>query len=295
MRPFRLTCVVVLLAAFGGLAAPSVVSPAEAVVGVSTVTYDACGAEPLKADGTLWRCTFADNFSGTALDRTKWTPHTAFVSGTTQVHACYRDDPANVGVRYGHLYLRLVKLAAPAPCGLPGLSPTRYQSGSVTTWHKFSQQYGRFEARTKNTATSYPGLHEAFWMWPDERYGATSPWPSSGEIDVAETFSVHPGVSVSALHYSADLAGMQQGLNMDVCAARRGVWNTFRLEWSPTRIEFFVNGRSCLVNTSGDQAFQKRYILNFTQAIGPEDMGNMPVAQTPMPATYQVDYVRVWE
>jgi len=285
-----------MLAALGGLAATAgVVAPVQALAGVPTVTTDACGVQPVKADGTPWRCTFVDNFSGNVLDRTKWTPQTIFVSGTTDVHACYRDDPANVGVRYGALYLRLVKLASPAPCGLPGYSPTRYQSGSVTTWHRFSQQYARFEARTKNTATGYPGLHEAFWLWPDERYGSTSPWPYSGEIDVAETFSVHSTLSVSALHYSADADGMQPGLNMQVCAARRGVWNTFRLEWSPTRIEFFVNGRSCLVNTSGDPAFQKRYIMSLTEAIGPADMGNMPVVQTPVPATYQVDYVRVWE
>ena len=294
MRPLKLTCVVILLVAIGAFAVPPEVAPAEAVAGVATAT-DACGVQPLKADGTPWRCTFVDNFSGRTLDRTKWTPQTAFASGTAAVHACYRDDPANVDVKNGAMYLKLVKLSAPAPCGLPGLSPTRYQSGSVTTWHQFSQQYGRFEARTKSFATSYPGLHEAFWMWPDDRYGSTSPWPYSGEIDISETFSVHPGLSASTLHYSADALGLQQGLTMDVCAASRGVWNTYRLEWSPSRIEFFVNGRSCLVNTSGDAAFRKRYIMTFTQGIGPVDMGNMPTAQTPMPASYQVDYVRVWQ
>jgi hypothetical protein len=73
------------------------------------------------------------------------------------------------------------------------------------------------------------------------------------------------------------------------------VWNKYTLEWSASRIEFFVNGKSCLVNTSGDAAFQKPYIINLTQGIGPEPMGNMPVTRTPIPASYKVDYVKVWQ
>jgi beta-glucanase (GH16 family) len=278
-----------LAAACATALSTAVVEPARAVTGT-----DACGSQPLKADGTPWRCTFVDNFAGTVLDRTKWVPATQFLSGTLTTYACFRDNPANVRVRYGTLYLVLQKLASPAPCALPGFAPTRFQSGMVSTYHLFSQQYGRFEARMKVTGTAYPGLHEAFWMWPDDRYGTTSPWPSSGEIDVAELFSVHNDVSVSALHYAADAQGMLPGVNMNACPARRGVWNTYRMEWTPSRIETFVNGRSCLVNVSGDVAFQKPYTLNFTQGMGPEDLGNMPVPGTRFPATTQVDYVRVW-
>lgn len=288
----KLVLAAVLAAVLTASLASSVdAAPASGVMPAAATT-DACGSQPLKPDGTPWRCTFADNFSGTSLDRAKWVPQTYFMTGSTSVYACYRDDPSNVRVGGGVLRLTLVRLAAPEPCVWGG--STDLMSGGVSTYHLFSQQYGRFEARMKDTATTYPGLHEAFWMWPDNRYGATSPWPDSGEIDVAETFSIHPYVSVAALHYSADAQGLQPGVNMNNCAARRGVWNTFRLEWGPSRIEFFVNGRSCLVNTSADPAFAKPYILNLTQGIGPGDMGNMPVARTPIPATLQVDYVKVW-
>ena len=61
----------------------------------------------------------------------------------------------------------------------------------------------------------------------------------------------------------------------------------------PTGTEIFVNGRSCLVNTSGDSAFRKHYILNLTQALG---TGNDAVtAATGLPAVMNVDYVRVWK
>jgi beta-glucanase (GH16 family) len=284
-----------LIAALMAFTAPS--AAADLVPSIADVSTgsDACGTQPLKPDGTSWQCTFVDDFSGTTLDLTKWLPVTSFVTGSESVYACYRDDPENVNVKYGALNLRLVRLRTPAPCGVSGRGPSRYQSGMVSTYHRFSQQYGRVEARVKNTSTTQPGLHEAFWMWPDDQYGAVAPWPDSGEIDVAETFSIHASTVVSALHYSAEAAALLPDQSSSNCDARRGVWNTYTLEWSPTRIETFVNGQSCLVNTSGDAAFQKAYILNFTEAIGPEDMGNLPTARTPNPATYSIDYVRVWQ
>lgn len=290
----KLFLAALLCAAVSVFAVPSqMIGPAQGLK-IRSAATDACGTAPLKDDGTRWTCTFVDTFSGTTLDRTKWLPQTAFFTGTPAVHACYRDDPANVNVRNGSLNLTLVELKVPAPCAV-AMSPTTYMSGGVSTYHLFSQKYGRIQARVKNTGTTQPGLHEAFWMWPDDQYGTASMWPDSGEIDVAETFSVYPRSYVAALHYSADELGLNDGTTSGVCDARRGVWNTYTLEWSPQKLEFFVNGKSCLVNTSGDPAFQKPYIINFTEGIGPVDMGNMPTARTPIPATYKVDYVKVWE
>ena len=257
------------------------------------VTYDACGAQPLKADGTPWSCTFHDDFNGTALDRTKWVPQTSFAVGSPEAYACYEDDPAYVNVGQGVLNLTVRQLDTPITCG-GTIVPTSYVSGMVSTWHTFSQQYGRFEARLRNTASDYPGLAESFWLWPDDRFPSTETWPTAGEIDIAETYSSALDLAIPFLHYSADLDGPQPGINTAWdCTVNRGEWNTYTLEWAPSRLEIFVNGKSCLVNTSGDPAFQKAYIIDLTQGIGPG--GNVPVADTPMPATLQVDYVRVWK
>jgi beta-glucanase (GH16 family) len=253
---------------------------------------DDCGVRPRKADGSAWSCTFDDEFDGTTLDRTKWVPQRTY-TGTADLYACFRDDPSNVNVANGVLSLTLIKLAAPAKCPF-GLADTTLMSGGVSTYHLFSQQYGRYEARIKNTASDAPGLHEAFWMWPDDR-DAPINWPTTGEIDVAETYSNHNTYAIPFFHYAADFTGMLFGVNTNACTAYRGVWNTYTLEWSPNRLEVFVNGQSCLVNTSGDAAFQKRYIINLTQGIGPAPAGNSPVDGTTYPASMQVDYVRVWQ
>jgi len=255
---------------------------------------DACGPQPAKADGTLWACTLADDFTGTELNRSVWMPQTIFKSGTDTVWACYLDDPSVIAVKDGALNLTVRKLAEPMVCpGNKNLS-TSYVAGMVSTYRLFSQQYGRFEARIKTTLTTTPGLQEAFWLWPDDRYN-TAVWPAAGEIDIAETYSQYPDLAIPFLHYTAiDNGGPRPGLNTAWdCTAYRGQYNTFTLEWTATQLEILVNGKSCLVNTSADPAFQKPYIVAFTQMLGIG--GNAATSATPLPATMSVDYLRVWK
>jgi beta-glucanase (GH16 family) len=286
----KLLLAAALMLVISAFAAPSlVIAPADAIAGVSTAT-DACGVQPLKADGTAWQCTFNDNFTGAALDRTKWEPQTHFRTGSVGAFACYVDSPYTVAVANGSLHLTVRKLARAANCGTTAYLKSRYVAGMVSTYHLFSQQYGRFEARMKNRWTKARGLHEAFWLWPDDR--DQPPTSGAAEIDVSETYSLYPNLSIPYLHYGPD-SGPEAGVNTAWdCAAIRGQWNTYTLEWSASRIEIFVNGKSCLVNTSGDRAFMQPYIVALTAALG---TGTNSVSWlTPLPATTSVDYVRVW-
>ena len=260
------------------------------------VPTDACGSQPRKADGSYWKCTFVDDFTGTTLDRTKWAPQTVFSTGDAlSGYACYDDDPSVVSVSGGTLNLSVRENATSLPCA-NGLPATPYRAGMVSTYHLFSQQYGRFEARFKNTATTAPGLQESWWLWPDDRDPlAQLPWPLNGEIDIAETYSVYPDLGVPFLHYGQDdNGGPIPGTNTSwSCTAARGVYNTYTLQWTASRLEVFVNGRSCLVNTSGDSAFRKHYILNLTQALGTG--ADAVTAATAVPAVMNVDHVKVWK
>jgi beta-glucanase (GH16 family) len=285
---------ILLMAAISAFAAPSlVIAPAHAIAGVSTAT-DACGVKPLKADGTSWDCTFQDDFAGSSLDRSHWVPQTVFTTGTPTAHACYIDSPSTIAVGNGSLNLTVRKVSKAVMCQTGKYATSsRYVAGMVSTYHLFSQQYGRFQARIRATATKEPGLHEAFWMWPDDRVASATEWPAAGEIDTSETYSQYWNRSIPFLHYSADAGGPQLGLNTSwSCFAYRGQWNTYTVEWSPSRIEIFVNGKSCLVNTSGDQAFTKPYIIALTAGLG--SGGNAYSSRTPLPATMNIDYVRAW-
>jgi beta-glucanase (GH16 family) len=255
---------------------------------------DACGARPAKPDGSLWACSFVDDFSASSLDRTKWQVQTNASTGVDGARSCAVDDGSTVQVANGVLNLVVRKLATPMTCYASTTKQAQFASGAVSTYHLFSQKYGRFEARIKNAATTLPGLQESFWLWPDDRdasWTASLPW--TGEIDISETYSQHPSLSIPYLHYSADVNGPVPGLNTAWnCAAARGVWNTYRLDWTPSRLELSVNGKTCLVNTSGDSAFEKSYIVAITAALGVG--ANAYTGGATMPATTSVDYVRVW-
>jgi beta-glucanase (GH16 family) len=259
-----------------------------------TEKQDACGKRPRKADGSRWSCTFVDDFAAVRLDRSRWVPHTDLISGPLNgAFACYRDHSDNIEVARGTLRLTVRKLDHSLPCSNSTRS-SPYTAGMVTTYRRFSQRYGRFETRFMVTATEARGLQEAFWMWPDDRQDIPEPWPAAGEIDVVETYSGNPDLAIPFLHYTwNDNGGPRNGLNTAWdCESHRGVFNTYTLEWSSDRLEIFVNGKSCLVNTSGNKAFQRKYILALTQALGTGT--NRYDGEAPLPATMTVDYVRVW-
>lgn len=290
----RLTMVVGLMTTCLVVGATNQIAQAAPRGGGGQKTTDTCGPRPAKPDGSLWTCSFNDDFKGTSLNRRIWVPATEFATGETEggTYACYRDAPENVSVSNGSLHLTLRKESSPISCP-GGLPPTDYSAGSVATYHLWSQQYGRFEARVKAAAQVGNGVAEVFWMWPDNRY-STINWPASGEIDVSQQFSNDRANTYPFLHYTDnDLGGWYWGTNIQKCAAPRDSWNTYTMVWGPDRIEIFVNGVSCLVNTSGDPAFKKPYILILTQSIGWGE--NAYVDSTPLPATMDVDYVRAWK
>jgi beta-glucanase (GH16 family) len=253
-----------------------------------------CGPTVSKPGGASWMCAFVDDFNGTSLDRTKWHPQINFATGASAApsRSCHVDDPANVAVRQGALQLTVRRVETPVVC--KG-APAHYTSGQVSTYRLFSQQYGRFEARVKVHFTFgfEPGLQESFWLWPDDRVASGVQWPAAGEIDIAELYSQYNWAAVPFLHYrSNNNGGPRPGLNTAYCPAARGQFNTYTLIWTPRTLTIQVNGKTCLVNRSGDPAFQKPYIAVFTSALG---VGRNALRwNTPIPATMAVDYFRVW-
>jgi beta-glucanase (GH16 family) len=225
------------------------------------------------------------------LDRSKWVPQTRHSSGTDEARACNVDDPRNVSVSDGALRLTVRKAAVPAVCDR---KPAEYTAGNITTYHKFSQQYGRFEARVKSADAAVPGLQESFWLWPDDRESHVLWGPMSGEIDIAETYSHHPKLAIPYLHTAINTVVPRPGLNTAWdCRAERGAYNTYTLTWTRKSLAIDVNGETCLVNRSGNRAFHKKYIAAFTSALGTGNH-NALTPETPMPATMSVDYFRVW-
>jgi hypothetical protein len=66
------------------------------------------------------------------------------------------------------------------------------------------------------------------------------------------------------------------------------------VDWTPRSITILANGQVCLIDRpiGGPTPFDQPFFISLTQALG---IGaNAPTASTPLPATTQIDWVRVW-
>ncbi|HSV40766.1 MAG TPA: glycoside hydrolase family 16 protein [Nocardioidaceae bacterium] len=256
-----------------------------------------CGATVTKTDGTPWVCTFADEFTGDSLDASKWVPITTAGNGFTSGSECFVNSANNVKVAQGALSLTVRKEARPLSCKTPGGSfRTSYTGGYVASWNRFAQTYGRYEIRARFPSTQTAGLQSALWLYPRTlTYGA---WPASGEIDIAELFTRYPDRAIPYLHYQEHSA--DANVTNNYCMMDTAAWHTYVLEWTASSITIKYDDQVCLTTTTWypdgldmPAPFDHPYFLNLTQGLGVG--GNAFNSKTTqLPATTQVDYVRVW-
>jgi beta-glucanase (GH16 family) len=293
IRPATALLVALALFALGA----SVVGPASAAARDDGAS---CGRTIPKRSGGYWRCTFADRFSGESLDPSKWVAQRTDTSGYTNGQtSCFLASPNNISVSGGTLKLTSRKEAEPFTCKDPhGDFTTEYTSGMVSTWGRFSQAYGRFKFRARITSARTKGLHSALWLWPADRnkYGA---YPGSGEIDIAEMYSAYPDRAIPYIHYNAALR--TENVTNNFCMiSDLSEFHNYTAIWTKRKIKIKYDREKCLVHKwspadplSGSQPFDQPFILALTQALGVGGNAFDP-ATTPLPATTEIDYVRVW-
>jgi beta-glucanase (GH16 family) len=268
---------------------PLVVVPlSESVAGAPTASAQpTCNGVPDGISGN-WTCTFDDEFDGTTLNTANWQPQLTATSGyITGGPDCYVNNPNTVSVSGGYLNLSVIQ-TPPTQC-VPGYNPT-YQAGMVTSTKLFNQTYGAFEVRAKIPDVTVPGLQETFWLYHQTNtYGAGS---LSGEIDFAEFYSHYSNLDVPYIHYA--YSAVDPNVSAYKCTIDPTQFNTYDVDWSPTSITVYYNGQVCLTDQpiGGPAPFNQPFFIALTQALG---LGfNAPTANTPLPATTQVDYVRAW-
>ncbi len=258
-----------------------------------------CISDIPKDTGGFWQCSFFDDFNGSALDTSKWLTQRTADSGFGDGTSCFVDTPDNVSVSDGTLKLTSRREAAPFTCDSPlGSFDTQYTSGMVSTWGRFSQTYGRFEIRARISAADAKGLQSSLWLWPDDasRYG---PHPASGEIDIAEMFSAFPDRAVPYIHYNP--AGPDPNMtNTNCLISNLGAFHKYVAEWTPSSIKIIYDGETCLIDhwnpaapLTRPEPFDHPFLIALTQGLGIGGNAFDP-ATTPLPATTEIDYVRVW-
>lgn len=248
----------------------------------------------------VWRCVLSDEFDGSKLDLTRWTvlttAATGFSSGIPPGYACYVYDPRTVSVAGGYLQLSVVKIDHEIQCGGPAAQPTEYLGGAVSTKYRVAQTYGRYEIRARFPTDGKTGLQSSLILTPDRpEYG-----DRSGEMDIAEYFTKWPERVIPYVRY--DHEGDDPTETNDDCAvADPTQFHRYALEWKPSRITIWVDGRSCLTTMWGDGPTLKRpapfdqpFVLSLFQALGVSAAAFDEKDPPKLPATMQVDYVHIW-
>jgi beta-glucanase (GH16 family) len=157
---------------------------------------------------------------------------------------------------------------------ISGLSPDRTL---------FSFQYGYVESRVQ--IPKGQGLWPALWMLPASRQ-------SLPEVDIFEAVGEQPDVAQLHTHWLENGQRQTAGIKWHGPDLTSG-WHTFGLEWKPTSLTWYVDGAPRLRVTNPKAIPHEPMYLIANLAVG-GTFTKPPDAQTPFPATFKLDYLRVW-
>ena len=172
-----------------------------------------------------------------------------------------------------------------------------YTSARIKTQGKFTQKYGRFEARIQ---TPYgQGLWPAFWMLGDNVDTAT--WPLCGEIDIMEQRGQAPSVLNAAIHGPGYSGGNPISGSYVLRNSRFDTdFHLYAVEWFEDRIDFFVDDLLYYritkddVAEKGEWVYDHPFFMLLNVAVGGSYVGS-PNTNTSFPQKMTIDYVKVYQ
>ncbi len=278
-----------------------------------------------------WKLTMDDEFDGNALNPAHWAPGYTFPDVINREMQGY--VPENVTVGGGVCTIKTES----RPCvntdrtGRKGASQ-QIASGAFTSFDKFTQTYGYFEARIKMPISPGPGLWPAFWMLPDRgsvyqdpirrAYRAKDAGMGS-EIDIFEyqpiwkradgTSPIHVGTIWSYAPVSAsDPAPHAYGgysLGNDGWGPEEmnypkldGQFHTYGIYWSHERLIYYVDSKPIFrVRDPKNVPDVPEYFL-FNIAVTGNAWGKSPGKANPttdaikaaLPGVMEIDYFRAY-
>ncbi len=251
-----------------------------------------------------------DEFSGSQLDASKWNYELGYYIGNdpnswgwgNQELEHYTNSAQNVFLQNGVLNIRALNDPKTFP-----QDPNRvaqYSSGKINTKDHFSFQYGRVDFRAKLPTGN--GIWPALWMLPEDAvYGA---WAASGEIDVMEARGRLPGTTSGAVHF-----GGQWPVNKYIAGEYHfpqgqtfaNDYHVYTMIWEEDNFKWYVDGKfffkvtreqwySVAAPNNPNAPFDQPFYIIMNLAIGGHFDGGLAPDPSDIPATMQVDYVRVY-
>ncbi|MBY5991024.1 family 16 glycosylhydrolase [Ferrimonas balearica] len=243
-----------------------------------------------------YQLVWSDEFDGTALDTSKWTPQ---LGDGCDLNLCGWGNQERQFYQAENLTVADGLLTITAHRGGPG--EAEYSSGRIRSLHNGDFRYGRIEARIQLPAGQ--GLWPAFWMLPSEEvYGG---WAASGEIDIMEAVNLggRGGNEVhGTLHYGGPWPDNRySGAPHTPAESVVTGFRVYRVDWTQGEIRWYVDDVLYQTQTQWHSTaapypapFDQPFHLLLNLAVGGTWPG-APAPDTPFPAQMRVDYVRVYQ
>jgi hypothetical protein len=246
------------------------------LAGVKGATIQALLDPPVDAP-EFGSIVFQDDFSGTALARSKWP---VLYSGSTYWNGAFKWDSSEVDVSGGQLHIGMTKQAG-------GIWTTGGISTAPNQWNAgFSFTYGKVEIMAKVSQEVW-GAGPCFLLWPEK----SGTWPP--EIDILET---PKGQGMFTNHWQGP-----GGNGDDVYATKLfdldfDQWHVYGLEWTPDRITMTVDGE-VMGSFTNNIPSQKMTIglQGHVGATGETWYGGSPNGTGVNHVDIAVDYVKVYD
>jgi beta-glucanase (GH16 family) len=243
-----------------------------------------------------WTLAWSDEFdqpNGSAPDPSKWQYALGGNGWGNKELETYTDRRTNSKIVHSKLVITALRESFTGSDNI-----TRdYTSARLLTRGKFSQAYGRFEARIKIPFGQ--GIWPAFWLLGDN-IGET-PWPDCGEIDIIENIGREPQTVHGTIHgpgYSGDGGiGSPYSLKGGRFADK---FHLYAVEWEPKTIRFYVDDHLYKTITEADLPAGKRWVYDhpffilLNVAVGGAWPG-YPDSSSTFPQKMEVDYIRVYK
>jgi beta-glucanase (GH16 family) len=262
------------------------------VVSYSPITQTALADNP-----AVWKLVWSDEFdgpNGSPVDSTKWGFDTGGGGWGNNELETYTSRTENASREGGMLVVKAIKETFRGSDNI-----TRdYTSARLLTRNKFSQAYGRIEARIK--VPYGQGIWPAFWMLGDNI--GTAGWPNCGEIDIMENIGREPSIVHGTIHGPGYSGGDGIGAAYTLPTGQKfsDNFHTFAVEWEPNVMRWYVDGLLYKTITPANLPAGKSWVFDhpffiiLNVAVG----GYWPLypdATTVFPQQMLVDYVRVYQ
>jgi beta-glucanase (GH16 family) len=231
-------------------------APAAAPVAPSTPAPAPSSAPPGR------RLVFEDNFDGSRLNTSNWTPYNGAGNGGNGL----RRDSAIQLDGGGNLVITASSAGG------------QTVSGGMSSQKTFT--YGWYEFRVRTDPDPTGTMNGAVLTWP-----VSGHWPVEGENDIYETGN-NPGTRTpfySYVHYSA--ANQQYVFRHDADAAQ---WHTMAMDWRPDAIRFYRDGALAATLTDAAAIAHAAHFLCI-------QLDAMVARQLTAPVRMFVDYVRIYQ